>query len=72
MSYLTGFLWFWYDFIVGDAWEIAAGVIIVMIAMWLVIEIEPATAESMGPLLAASLVAITAGSLWYEQRGRRI
>ena len=27
MRYLTGFLRFWYDFIVGDDWIVAAGVI---------------------------------------------
>ena len=30
MSLIIGFLGFWYDFIVGDAWEIALGVIIVL------------------------------------------
>jgi hypothetical protein len=26
MRYLKGFFAFWYDFIVGDAWEVAVGV----------------------------------------------
>jgi len=30
MSVIIGFFGFWYDFIVGDAWEIALGVIIVL------------------------------------------
>ena len=30
MSLIIGFLGFWYDFIVGDAWEIELGVIIVL------------------------------------------
>ena len=30
MRYLTGFLRFWYEFIVGDDWKIAAGVGLVL------------------------------------------
>ncbi len=29
---VIGFFRFWYDFIVGDAWEIAAGVAVVLVA----------------------------------------
>ena len=28
MKYVTGFLRFWYDFIVGDDWRVAAAVIV--------------------------------------------
>lgn len=36
MGYLAGFLRFWYDFIVGDDWSVAAGVIAALIATsWL-------------------------------------
>lgn len=31
MSYITGFVKFWYDFIVGDDWTVAAGVVIALI-----------------------------------------
>jgi hypothetical protein len=30
MKYLEGFLRFWYDFIIGDCWQIAAGVVVVL------------------------------------------
>ncbi len=30
MHYITGFFEFWYDFIVGDDWTVAAGVIIAL------------------------------------------
>ena len=30
MRFLVRFLRFWYEFIVGDAWEIAAGVVAVL------------------------------------------
>jgi len=32
MRIIVGFFRFWYDFIVGDAWEIAAGVAVVLVA----------------------------------------
>ena len=30
MKYVLGFFRFWYDFIIGDCWQIAAGVLIVL------------------------------------------
>ncbi|MCX6022311.1 MAG: hypothetical protein NTZ05_11395 [Chloroflexi bacterium] len=72
MNYLTGFVWFWYDFIVGDAWEIALGVVVVMAALWAIIEAQPNAAVAVGPILPAALIVITAASLWFEQRGRRL
>jgi|GEM_PF-1069416 hypothetical protein len=30
MRFIKGFFQFWYDFIVGDCWEIAAGVVIIL------------------------------------------
>ncbi|MGB3329701.1 MAG: hypothetical protein WBA46_12150 [Thermomicrobiales bacterium] len=34
MRYVIAFLRFWYDFIVGDDWTIAAGVAVIMAAAW--------------------------------------
>ena len=34
MRYLKAFLLFWYDFIVGDDWTIAAGIVVIMAATW--------------------------------------
>ena len=30
MKYVLGFLQFWYDFVIGDCWQIAAGVLVVL------------------------------------------
>jgi hypothetical protein len=30
MRYLFGFFRFWYDFMIGDCWQIAAGVLVVL------------------------------------------
>lgn len=42
MPYVAGFLRFWYDFIVGDDWRVAAGVIAALfltarLAVWWVL-----------------------------------
>ena len=31
MGYVTGFFAFWYDFIVGDDWTVAAGVVVALV-----------------------------------------
>ena len=33
MRYITGFLHFWYDFIVGDDWTIAAAVVLTLVLL---------------------------------------
>lgn len=30
MKYVEGFVRFWYDFVVGDDWQIAAGIVIAL------------------------------------------
>lgn len=36
MKYLLAFVQFWYDFIVGDDWSVAAGVVLALIAVLLI------------------------------------
>jgi len=33
-SWIAGFGAFWYDFIIGDDWQIAAGVVVILAAIW--------------------------------------
>ncbi len=35
MKVITGFFQFWYDFIVGDDWTVAVGVIAALLVTWL-------------------------------------
>lgn len=70
LSYLRGFVLFWYDFIVGDAWEVAAGLLLALtviaaLAVWF-----PQFGAVYGPLFAFTLVGILSGSLWWEAHGR--
>ena len=38
MKYITGFFAFWWDFIVGDAWEVAAGVLVILVVVFLLVQ----------------------------------
>ena len=73
MGIITGFFRFWYDFIVGDAWEIAAGILVVF-AVCAVLAATNALgggSEYGVPLLAgAGVVLVVAGSIWAEARRR--
>lgn len=35
MKVITGFFRFWYDFIVGDDWTVAVGVIAALLVTWI-------------------------------------
>ena len=35
MKYIKAFLAFWYDFIVGDAWEVAVGVLVALLLLFI-------------------------------------
>ncbi|TAK26316.1 MAG: hypothetical protein EPO26_00435 [Chloroflexota bacterium] len=50
---------FWYDFLVGDAWDIAAGVVVVLILLGILARSLPAAASWLGPLLALSVITLT-------------
>ena len=71
MKYITGFLAFWYDFVVGDAWEVAVGVVVALAVGAFVIQAQPALSEAVGFVIVAVIVAVLGGSLWWEQKGRR-
>jgi hypothetical protein len=59
MSYVVAFLRFWYDFIIGDDWFVAAG-IVVAIALTALIAHHDIAAWWLMPL---AVVALLAGSL---------
>jgi hypothetical protein len=70
MHFVTGFFRFWYDFVVGDAWEIAAGVVAVLAAGALLIGATAVDHDLVPPLMAAGVVLVVAGSLIAEARRR--
>jgi hypothetical protein len=67
MIYLMNFLRFWYDFIVGDDWTIAAGVVIALALTGVLVQRE---LEAWW-LMPIAVVALLAASLWRETQPKR-
>lgn len=65
MRYITGFFAFWYDFIVGDAWEVAAGVVLSLLLVYLGVRYGGAAMSNYSAiLLPLIIVLLLAYSLW--------
>ncbi len=70
MNLFVRFLRFWYDFLIGDCWQIAAGVVVALILAAVVIGVDSGLAADVGPLLALLIAAIVAGTVWLAWRER--
>ena len=58
MHLLRSFIRFWIDFIVGDAWEVAAGLALTLIAVSVMAD-RSGGSPLLGFLLLASVLAVT-------------
>jgi len=67
MRYLVGFGRFWYEFIVGDDWRIAAGVTLVL-AIGAVVEAAGLGGEWLPPALALGMAVVFAAPLIARNR----
>ena len=65
MKYITGFFQFWYDFIVGDDWTVAVGVIVAL-AITALLAHHNIAAWWLMPLAVALMLS---SSLWRVARG---
>ena len=70
MNFITVFFRFWYDFIVGDAWEIAAGVLMVLALGATLLRSRSVEQEAVPLLVAAGICAVVAISIAMEIRRR--
>lgn len=68
MKYLTGFFRFWYDFLIGDSWQIAIGVAVVILVTRELILKLPQLASVIGPVFFLALLTVFCGVLLNEQR----
>jgi len=63
MRFIKGFFQFWYDFIVGDCWQIALGVVLVLgLGAWLA-HGEIVSKTAIPPIIGAGIVAVVLASL---------
>lgn len=64
MRYLISFAAFWYDFVVGDDWRVAAGVIAALAATALLVRVEiPAWW-----IMPLAVILLLSSSLWRVAR----
>ena len=63
MAFVRGFLRFWYDFVVGDDWRIAAGVVLVLAAGAALVATDAVSDAVLVPLVGAAIVAVVSVSI---------
>ncbi len=65
MKYVKGFFVFWYDFIVGDAWEVAVGVLLTLVFLYILAHNTSTSFATLGALIfPLIIVALLGYSLW--------
>ena len=69
MTLVRGFLRFWYDFIVGDDWRIALGVVLVLAAGAALVAARALAEDVLAPLVGAGIVAVVSVSMIAGARG---
>jgi hypothetical protein len=72
MKYITGFSAFWWDFIVGDAWEVAAGVLVLLGLVFVLVQYTGAdlAVQYAALLLPIGVLGLLGLSLWAVARKR--
>ena len=65
-----GFVRFWYEFIVGDDWKIAAAVAAVLAAGAALVAMELVRVDVLAPVIGAAIVAAFAAGLLIDVRRR--
>ena len=71
MRFLVRFSRFWYDFIVGDAWEVAAGVVAVLGIGVGLLRTDGVNRGVIPLVVALGVCLVLGGSLLAEVRRRR-
>jgi hypothetical protein len=65
MKYIRGFFAFWYDFIIGDAWEVAAGVVLSLILLYAGLQyFGPGAIVYATILLPLAIAVLVTFSIW--------
>ncbi len=67
MRYLRSFFRFWYDFLVGDRWELFVGPILALVMAWLAVRAN-LPAPLSGVLLFAMIVGVGGLSISWAVR----
>jgi hypothetical protein len=70
MRFVVGFFQFWYDFIVGDCWQIAAGVVVVLGCGAVLAHGQALGRSEFGPVVGLGLVLVVVASLLTTAKGK--
>jgi hypothetical protein len=70
MRFVKGFARFWFDFVVGEDWRIAAGVVTVLGLGALALRAELVSGQLLAVLVAAAIVALVMLSVLGAGYGR--
>ena len=71
MRFVRGFFQFWYDFIIGDDWKIAAAVVAVLVAGAIAVLAGAGDSAVLAPLLAVGFGAAFTIPLLIDTSHRR-
>jgi hypothetical protein len=71
MKFAKAFFRFWYDFVIGDDWKIAAAVVAVLLLGALAVVLGAGGSTLLPPLLAVGVGAAFAIALLIDVRPRR-
>jgi len=66
VKYIRGFFKFWYGFFIGDAWELAAGVVLTLLIAVVIVSALPGIAWLIFPV--GIIVTLGASVLSYGRR----
>jgi hypothetical protein len=68
VRFLKGFGRFWYDFIIGDDWKIAAAVAVVLAVGAVLVATSALSSGVLAPLLGLGFLAVFAGAVLVDVR----
>jgi hypothetical protein len=68
MRFLKAFGQFWYDFIIGDDWKIAAAVAFVMVVGGVLVATSALPGAVLAPLLGVAFLAVFAVAVLVDAR----
>ena len=71
MRYVAGFFRFWWDFIVGDDWRIAAGVVLVLVIGGLLVADDDLSHALVAALTGLGLMAVAMATIVSAARRAR-
>jgi hypothetical protein len=68
LALIRGFFRFWYDFVIGDCWEVAAGVVVVLVGAILLVRSSVVPHAALPFIVAAAIMLLLVSTTFLELR----